>query len=79
MHQLLTHTGGIIPGTSGAEPIFADLFEAYGEQNVSALYNSRGENIDPVLACNISRSLYFEILRLPGKHAVDALRWLLSP
>ena len=59
------------------EPIFAKLFETYGEDNVSALYDPLAPNIDKVMVYHISRSLYSEILKLPQNNAVNAMRWLL--
>ena len=61
------------------EPIFEKLFEAFGEDTVSALYDPLAPNIDKVMACNISRSLYSEILKLSENNAVNAMRWILSP
>ena len=61
------------------EPIFADLFEEYGEENVSALQNADDPGIDRKLVCRIAGSLYGAILELPKRQSVNALRWLLSP
>ena len=60
-------------------PIFEDLFEEYGEENVAALQHPYDPDIDRKLVCGISRSLYSAILELPKRSAVKALRWILSP
>lgn len=60
------------------EPIFAELFDAFGADNVAALENSYDPRIDRKLVCNISRALYSGILHLPRRNAASALRWLLS-
>jgi len=59
-------------------PIFAELFEAFGADNVAALENSYDPSVDRVLVCNVSRALYSGILNLPKRKAANALRWLLS-
>jgi len=59
-------------------PIFAELFEAFGADNVAAMENSYDPSVDRVLVCNVSRALYSGILNLPKRKAANALRWLLS-
>lgn len=60
------------------EPIFAELFDEYGEENVSALQSADDPDIDRTLVCTIAGSLYRAILELPKRQSVNALRWLLS-
>ncbi|MEE8575878.1 MAG: hypothetical protein V3T31_01365, partial [candidate division Zixibacteria bacterium] len=60
------------------EPIFDELFEAFGADNVAALENSYDPSIDRDLVCNVSRALYSGILNLPKRNAANALRWLFS-
>ncbi len=59
-------------------PVFSELFDAFGSENVAALENSYDPNIDRILVCNVSRALYSGILNFPKRKAVNALRWLLS-
>jgi general secretion pathway protein A len=59
-------------------PIFDELFEAFGADNVAALENSYDPSIDRDLVCNVSRALYSGILKLPKRNAANALRWLFS-
>jgi len=59
-------------------PIFAELFKAFGADNVAAIENSYDPSVDRVLVCNVSRALYSGILNLPKRKAANALRWLLS-
>jgi len=59
-------------------PIFAELFAAFGADNVAAMENSYDPSVDRVLVCNVSRALYSGILNLPKRKAANALRWLLS-
>jgi hypothetical protein len=61
------------------EPIFAKLFEAYGEHKVSTLYDPDAPNLDKCTTYDISRSLYSEILKLPQENAANVMRWLLTP
>ena len=61
------------------EPIFEELFEAYGEDNVSAVQDAYDPGIDRLLTCEITKTLYSEILDLSTPKAVQALRWILSP
>jgi type II secretory pathway predicted ATPase ExeA len=60
------------------EPKFAELFDAFGADNVAAMENSYDPSIDRVLVCNVSRALYSGVLSLPKRRAAKALRWLLS-
>ena len=60
-------------------PIFEELFEAYGEANVSAMQDAYDPGIDRPLTCEISKTLYSEILGLSKSKAVRALRWILAP
>jgi len=60
------------------EPIFTELFEAYGADNVAALQNSYDPNSNRTLVLTISKDLYSGILKLRKRKAVKALRWLLS-
>ncbi|MCP4301781.1 MAG: AAA family ATPase [Gammaproteobacteria bacterium] len=60
------------------EPIFAELFEEFGADNVAAMENSYDPSVDRLLVCNVSRALYSGILDLPKRNAANALRWLLS-
>ncbi len=59
------------------EPIFAELFQIYGEENVSALQHLEDPGNDRKLVCRISRALYAKVLELPKRRAAKALRWLL--
>jgi len=59
-------------------PIFAELFKAFGADNVAAMENSYDPSVDRVLVCNVSRALYSGILNLAKRKAANALRWLLS-
>lgn len=61
------------------DPIFLELFEAYGEANVSAHFDDNAPNADKEMTSSISMSLYQKILKLPKVNAVNALRWILSP
>jgi chromosome segregation ATPase len=61
------------------EPKFAELFDAFGADNVAAMENSYDPGIDRVLVCNVSRALYSGVLGLPKRKAANALRWLLAP
>ena len=61
------------------EPIFEELFEAYGEDNVSAMQGAYDPGIDRPLTCEISKTIYSEILDLSKRKAVRALRWILAP
>ena len=61
------------------EPVFMELIDAFGADNVAALQNSYDPNIDRILVCNVSRTLYSGILNLPNRNAAEALRWLLTP
>ena len=61
------------------EPIFEELFEAYGEDSVSAIQDAYVPGIDRLATCKITRTLYSEILDLAKPKAVQALRWILSP
>ena len=60
------------------QPIFAELFGAFGADNVAASQNSYDPSIDRALVCNVSKALYSGILKLPKRNAVRVLRWLLS-
>jgi type II secretory pathway predicted ATPase ExeA len=59
-------------------PIFAELFEEFGADNVAKLQNSYDPNVDRALVCNVSKALYSGILTLPKRKAANTLRWLLS-
>ena len=61
------------------EPIFDQLFEAYGEDSVAAIQGAYDPGIDRHLTCEVTRTLYSEILDLSKPKAVQALRWILSP
>ncbi len=61
------------------EPVFIELMEAFGADNVAAMQNSYDPGIDRVLVCNVSRALYSGILNFPKRKAASALRWLCSP
>jgi len=60
-------------------PIFGKLFEEYGEDNVSALYDAEAPKIDDAMTCFISKTLYSEILKLSEDEAANVMRWMLSP
>jgi hypothetical protein len=60
------------------QPTFAELFGAFGADNVAASQNSYDPSIDRALLCNVSKALYSGILKLPKRNAVRVLRWLLS-
>ncbi|MBT8088541.1 MAG: hypothetical protein KJO46_10920, partial [Gammaproteobacteria bacterium] len=60
------------------EPIFEELFNAFGADNVAAMQNSYDPSIDRVLVCNVTRALYSGILNMPKRKIANALRWLLS-
>ncbi len=60
-------------------PIFGKLFEEFGEDNVSSLYDSDAREIDDAMTCFISKTLYSEILKLSEDEAVNVMRWMLSP
>jgi len=59
-------------------PIFAELFEEFGADNVAAMENSYDPSVDRVLVCSVTRALHSGILKLPKRKAANALRWLLS-
>ena len=61
------------------EPIFDQLFEAYGEDSVAAIQDDYDPGIDRLATCEFTRTLYSEILDLSKPKAVQALRWILSP
>jgi len=60
-------------------PIFDKLFEEFGEDNVSALYDPEAPEIDDAMTCFISKTLYSEILKLSEDEAANVMRWMLSP
>ncbi|MBT8092910.1 MAG: hypothetical protein KJN77_07735, partial [Gammaproteobacteria bacterium] len=60
------------------EPIFIELFQAFGADNVAAMQNTYDPSVDRILVCNVTRALYSGILNLPKADAANALRWLLS-
>ncbi len=59
-------------------PIFEELFDEFGADNVAAMENSYDPGVDRGLVCNVTRALYSGILKLPERSAANALRWLLS-
>ena len=59
-------------------PIFAELFEEFGADNVAELQNSYDPTVDRALVCDVSKALYSGILTLPKRKAANTLRWLLS-
>ncbi|MDH3578166.1 MAG: AAA family ATPase [Gammaproteobacteria bacterium] len=59
-------------------PIFEELFDEFGADNVAAMENSFNPGVDRGLVCNVTRALYSGILDLPKRKAANALRWLLS-
>jgi general secretion pathway protein A len=59
------------------EPIFVELFDRFGADNVAAIENSFDANMDRVLLFNVSKTLYVRILALSEPKAAAALRWLL--
>jgi hypothetical protein len=60
------------------EPIFFKLFDAYSEADVSAHFDDGTPVSDQELTCDISMSLYSEILKLRQKNAANVLRWILD-
>ena len=60
------------------EPIFFKLFDVYGEADVSAHFDVGTPVSDREKTCDISMSLYSEILKLPKKNAARVLRWILD-
>ncbi len=60
------------------EPIFFKLFDAYSEVDVSAHFDDGTPVSDQGLTCDISMSLYSEILKLRQKNAANVLRWILD-
>jgi len=59
-------------------PIFEELFDEFGADNVAAMENSFDPSVDRGLVCNVTRALYSGILKLPERNAANAMRWLLS-
>ena len=59
-------------------PIFEELFDEFGADNVAAMENSYDPGVDRGLVCNVTRALYSGILKLSESNAANALRWLLS-
>jgi hypothetical protein len=59
------------------EPIFGELFETFGADNVAAIENSFDPGMDRSLLCEVSKTLFLRILALPEANAAEAVRWLL--
>lgn len=59
------------------EPIFVELFDSFGADNVAAIENSFDPGMDRSLLCNVSRTLFTRVLALPEPKAAAALRWML--
>ena len=60
------------------EPVFAELLEEFGAENVAAIENSYDPNVDRREVCKVSKALYTGILKLPREAAANAIRWMLT-
>ena len=60
------------------EPIYAELYETFGD-DMLALDDPIGNNMDKERACEITKMLYLKILQLPDEQSVPVLRWLFVP
>lgn len=60
------------------EPIFAELFDRFGAENVAAIENSFDPSRDRSELCNVSKTLFTRILALPEAKAAAALRWMIA-
>lgn len=59
------------------QPIFASLYEKYGD-DVAMLDNPKGDNVDRLKICSITKDLYIQLLELPKEQSAITLRWMFS-
>jgi len=65
------------PGTESLAPVYAELRARYGER-LALLQQAEVPDVDRELVCRMTTDLYAEIIKLPEREAVGALRHIFA-